>query len=519
MRGRVLVTVLAFGSALAAPDARAVEVILGWDAATRWDSNVLNSSDEEQDDFSIRTGPLLELHQRQGDVTGRLRWSSLWEGFLDTSGADNFEHFVDLDGAWQIDARNQIRLSNSLARTDSITSQLVVQDTGGLASPGQGVRAGTESVLRNQANLTFAHQLSPLLSLEASVDNSLFEFEDEDDADGVSTRAAAQVLRTLTPRMAVGVGAAFTRQDFDDSTFSAGSGADIIEVFGIWNYQITPTLVMSTSLGPALNRPDEIDSSRLAPGAPTIGSAFGPSLVDAASCPALASGSLAGCAPADARDVATGTSFGLPALVNPQSVPLVRASFLDGDPETDDALTLFGAWSLRKQWDRSAAELRVQRRTSAASGNGISTDLTLASASFTWRPERKWELRWTAGWTLQTSASDFPITALVFEQAADPIFVDNDFRVTSDPASAVFRADGAVVTAGVREAGSTDSAFESTSYQAQFVATRQISRRLTARGRLSFFRFDTSGDLQADRTTDSVRVEVGVRWTFDPIRL
>ncbi len=513
--------VLAFGSALAAPDARAVEVILGWDVATRWDSNVLRSSDDEQDDFSIRIGPLMELHQRRGDVTGRLRWNSLWEGFLDTSGADNFEHFVDLDGAWQIDARNQIRLSNSLARTDSITSQLVVQDSGGLAAPGQGVRAGTESTLRNQANLTFAHQLSPLLSLEASVDNSLFEFEDDDESDGISTRGAAQVLRTLTPRMAVGVGAAFTRQDFDESTFSGESGADIVEVFGIWNYQITPTLVMSTSLGPALNRPDDIDSSRLVPGAPTIGSAFGPSLIDAASCPALASGSLVGCAPAVARDVTTGIPVPelLPARVNPQSVPLVRAAFLDGDPEADDSLTLFGAWSLTKQWDRSNAQLRVQRRTSAASGDGVSTDLTLASASFTWRPDRLWELRWTAGWTLQTSASDLPITALVFEPAAGPIFVDNDFRITGDPASAVFRADGAVVTAGVREAGSTDSAFESTSYQAQFVATRQLSRRLTARGRLSFFRFDTSGDLQSDRTTDTVRIEVGVRWTFDPIRL
>jgi hypothetical protein len=200
-------------------------------------------------------------------------------------------------------------------------------------------------------------------------------------------------------------------------------------------------------------------------------------------------------------------------------VPQVRASFVTGDPETDDTVTLFGSWSLRKQWDRSAAELRVQRRTSAASGDGVSTDLTLASASFTWRPDRKWVLRWTAGWTLQTSASDFPITEIVFGPAADPIFVDDAFRITSDPASAVFRADGAVVSTGVRETGSTDSAFESTSYQAQFVATRQISRRLTARGRLSFFRFDTSGDLQADRTTDSVRVEVGLRWTFDPIRL
>lgn len=510
---RVTTVLISFCALLVSSNVRAVDVTFGWEAATRWDSNVLNSSRNEERDFSLRTGPIVELEKPRGDLTGRLRWSTQWEGFLDTDGADSFEHFANLDGAWQINARNHLSLSNDLARTDSLTSQLVVQDDAPAAT-GQDVEAGRSSTLRNTAMLTFAHRWSPRVSLEASVSNSLFEFEEESNSDALSTRGSAQVIRALNELMSVGVGAAFTRQDFDGTEFRADSGSDIIEIFGVWNYQITPTLVLSSRLGPALNRPDEIDNARFVPEVPTLGGF----LVDAASCPQRADGSrvfASGCQLAIGQILGTPVTTQVP--VAPGSVPLVRASFLDGGPESEDALTLFGALTLIKRWEHSSARFSAQRRTSASSGNGVSTDLTSITASYNWKPAQRWRLTALAGWTLQTSASDTPLTEIVVAPAT--LFVDTNSLLVDDPASAVFRVDGAAISSGVREAGSTDSAFESTTYQIQFLATHQISRRLTARGRVSLFRFESSGDLQSDRTTDSLRLELALRWEFDPFRL
>ena len=526
MRWSAIVFVFVGCRLLLAPTAEAVDVVAGWDTATRWDSNVFNSSETEESDIVIRTGPLLELTQRQGDFTGRLRWRSLWEGFLDNSDANNFEHFVDLDGAWQISARNRLEITNRFARTDSVTAQLAAGD-GTVLSPGQGIDVGTDSSLQNLANATFSHELTPTLSLTATVDNSLFDFENDDNSDSFSTRGSLDAIQAISYRTRLGIGAAFTRQDFEGTQGREDSGADIIEVFGIWNYQITPTLIMSTRVGPALNRPDEVEIARRAPEFPTIlsppvptpgGLVRFPTLIDASTCPLRSDGSRVladGCAPAVGQDLATGD----PRLfaVDQQAIPLIEAMDLTGGTGSDDAMTLFGAWSLIKRWERASARLSLQRRSSAASGDGVSTDLTLANVSLSWQPDQRSILTATAGWALQTSASDVPFTEFVVRP--ETLFVDGNGLIVDDPALALVQVDGAAVTAGVREAGSSDNAFESTTYQLVFGATRDISRRLAARASMSFFRSESGGDLQADSTTDSVRFEIGLRWKFDPFFL
>lgn len=521
MRLRALAVAAACCSPALASDARAVDLTLGWDIAPRWDSNVLRRSANEEDDFVIRTGPRMEVRENRGDLTGWFRWNTNWEGFLDTSGADNFEHFSDMSGTWQIDQRNVFELSNRFAFTDTITSQLAVED-GVLVAPGQDVEVGLQSTLLNQARAAFSHRLSLLDSLEGSISNTLVDYEGDDRSDVLSTRGSAQALRSLSPRTSIGLGAAFTRQDFGDTSQRDGSGTDIIEIFGIWNYQITPTLLLSSSLGPALNRPDDFEDSRRVAETPTLRASIGPAtsgdfLIDAATCPQRADGSRVvgrGCRLVLGQDLQTNQPTQIP--IAPGTVPLIEASFLNGGPEAEDALSLFGSLSLIKRWERVTARLLLQQRTNNAGGQGVSTNLTLASASFTWKPERQWVLSATAAWTLQTSASELPITETVV--VPETIFVDENFRIVDGPAGARFRADGAAVTAGVREAGSTDNGFETTSYQLQLRATRTISRRLQARALFSLFRNETSGDLQSDRTVDSVRLELGLRWELDPIR-
>lgn len=513
MRGASFAVIVGSCALLLAADARAADVRAGWEAGTRWDSNVLNSARNEQRDVSLRTGPFLEFEQRQGEVTGLVRGRGYWEGFLDTEGANNFEYFLDARGAWSINPRNQLRFSNNLSRTDSLTAELAVVDDEPTTT-GQDVEAGRSSTLRNNANLTFAHQWSRRVAFEASVTNSLFDFERDTRSDSLSTRGSMQATRTLTERMTVGIGAAFTRQDFDETTTSPESGADIVELFGIWNYTVTPTLVISATLGPALNRPDEFENSLPVTGVPTI-SGF---IVDAGTCPLRSDGNRvfgAGCQPAVGQILGTPNATFVPLAAG--SAPIVTASFLDGGTEADDSLTLFGSLAIIKYWEHSSARFFFQRRTSAASGNGASTNLTSASLSYAWEPARKWRLSAVAAWTLQTSASDFPIVGLAV--GPQTLFVDASFNLVDDPAQAAFQVDGAAVSTGVLEIGSTDSAYETTSYQLQFLASRQITRRLTARGRVALFRSERSGDLQDDSTTDALRFEIGLRWEFASFRL
>ncbi len=503
---RLVVALLLFVAA-GPVSARGMELVLGWQGSTRWDSNVLRSSENEEADFSILTGPTLELRKPEGHLTGELRWQSLWRGFLETSDANGFDHSGDLGVRWQADARSRFELDNQFSQTDSVTSLLDSADAG-LAGAGRSVEAGTELILQNNVRGAFSRRLSPRMTLEASVANSLVEFEDETNSDSRSTRGALQLTRALNERIVAGIGTAFTRQDFQDTIFQEGSGASIAEVFGVFNYQISPTLSMSLNLGPALNQPDDIDAIRRVPEVPTLGSF----LVDAASCPNSVFGS--GCSPAIAQNLTTGDTGNLPIATG--SVPIVEAAFLDGAPEVDDTLTLFGAFSLVKRWERSSAQIRLQRRTSASSGNGASTDLTLANVVFNWQPARRWSLTAVAAWALQTSASEFPITELVV--APGTVFVDANGRLVDDASQAAFRADGAAIASSVRTIGSSDSAFEQTIYKLQFRAIRRISQRLAVNARASFLRSEQSGDLQSDTTRDIYRLDIGLRWEFDPIR-
>src|SRR5690606_30879601 len=122
----------------------------------------------------------------------------------------------------------------------------------------------------------------------------------------------------------------------------------IAEVFGIWNYQITPTLFLSTRLGPALNRPDEIEAERLVPSTPTLGSF----LVDAQSCPQrggvrVFSGE---CQLVVGQAIPSNAPTLVPVATS--TVPLIRASFLNDTPDADEAFRLFGAVSLVKRWEQ-----------------------------------------------------------------------------------------------------------------------------------------------------------------------
>src|SRR5690606_9925346 len=96
-------------------------------------------------------------------------------------------------------------------------------------------------VLRNSSTATYRYQLTQLWSFESSLIGQLYDYEDDLRSDVFSVRGSGQLMRSLSPRMAIGAGSAITRQNFSGSERSIEQGATIGELFGVFYYRVTPT--------------------------------------------------------------------------------------------------------------------------------------------------------------------------------------------------------------------------------------------------------------------------------------
>jgi uncharacterized protein (PEP-CTERM system associated) len=220
--------------------ARAAEFLPSWDLEGQWSSNVFKVAEDEQSDFSVRTGPKLRVREAQGDLTYDAYYQFLYEAYADIEGLNDIEdsdQYFSGQGSWRATPTTTITASNLFAYTTSIDS--LFDAAGGLVST---VTFGRERVTTNNAQASIVHDLSPRWQLEASASNRLFHYQDQRQSDTTSTTGTLQLTRALTPRLIVGGGAQYQRQEFAAVTDLPRRGTTVYQAFGVVDYRITPSI-------------------------------------------------------------------------------------------------------------------------------------------------------------------------------------------------------------------------------------------------------------------------------------
>ncbi|MEB2345971.1 MAG: hypothetical protein OZ948_14675 [Deltaproteobacteria bacterium] len=520
----------------AASAAGGAELKLGWNTQVIGDSNPLRSADDEEPDASIYGGPNLSFLHRGPSLDARIDYQLRYEQYIEHSSANGFEHFANGFTRWQITPRTTLEVRNTFSRTRGLSGEFLQPIPGidpiGVAGDLRLERSAVTYVVPT-ARLT--HQLSELWSFEGSLDGALYDSEGERNAPSQSLRGAGQFIRILSPRMLAGGGAAVSRQQFDDTERTVGSGATFLEAFGVFRYQFSPTFSISFSGGPAWNEPDSPEDYSRNPRVGTRPDASEVTrLIDPTRCVLPVSGevpagtvSISACPRRNTVFFPPGGGFPVFApsalistvAVDPRALSFHRVDRLGDVEDIPGSVTFFGQASLEKQWNHFRSSLFYQRRASTSSGLNSSTNVDVASALLNWTPDRWWSVDLRGTWILQAQNSEQTFSDALLDPNPVTVYVDSSGRVFDAPQPGATAVPNAARIVGVRDAGLIDLGIEIETIRLDLRARRRFGEHLLVSAMTGWWRQTTSGDFREEVTLDNFRVELGLTWTFDPIEL
>lgn len=491
----------------------------------------------KEDDFSFRTGPDLRVREAQGDLTYDLKYRLRYEEFVRLNGISDFDHAVDASLAWNATDRLTLSASNVFVDSASLgaaTEFLGTTPAQALIDPDIVVRATRERVQRNAASTSARYRLGPLWELTVSGDHEYFEYEDEFNADSMSINGSAQLTRGVTRRLVAGFGGSVQRQEFTyDVANVDDSGTSFAQAYAIANYQISPTLRLAASAGPALSMPDDVETEDVEVVSfqpwdiTTCPQQDGTTVVPLGQALFQTLGRAGGCRVL----VRTGAELGVqPGNDNP-FVPTVSPLQLservaipfEGDTGIEDSLTYFARVSLEKQWKLWNATLTYSRSASSGSGLGTSTIVDAFSSELRWTPTQRMTLRLRGGMTMQSAVSEVNqqlvsvvpgVRNVTFQGALE----DGDGDPTNNPVVQVTRPAVVPIPQAVISGEKIDNPIDVRSYRVELRGDYRVSHNLSANGSASWYRQTNSNEFQ-DSNREEFRVVLGMTWTFDPIPL
>jgi hypothetical protein len=488
--------------------AGAAEFLPSWEAQGVWSSNVFNSVSDEQSDFSIRTGPKLRVREPAGDLTYDVYYKFDYEAYARIDGlsdiSDGDQYFAGRS-TWRATPTTRIMAYDNFAYTTRLDSLF---DDAALAST---VVVGRERVTTNNAEASLVHDLNPLWQLTASVGNRIFAYESNSQSDATLTNGTLQLTRALNPRLLMGGGAQYQRQDFAEVEDIPSRGTSVYQAFGMVNYQFSPTFRLMARAGPAFVQPDEVEVEDTVNLPSYIA-------VDPSTCPKRSDGTPVYnaniCVPASYR---AWTNFPFQPAELGEDVagiaPAPRDSRIDvpfvGDLTAGDSLNYFGTISITKEWREWRALLSYSRSASNSSGLNGSTVLDQLTGNLNWTPSELWEVNFDAIYSTQSALNEQPQREIALQQL-------NEFQfINGVPAVGVFGIPFEVDTGD----SSISNQVEITTLYFTLSASRRISRRLRLVGSAGYWQQETGGGVVMDRRVRDLQFSLGFTWAFDPIPL
>jgi len=512
----------------AAWPAGAAEFIPGWDLDTIWSSNVYRTTDEDalgrtipkEDDFSIRTGPDLRLRDPQGDLTYDLNYRLRYEEFIRLNGISEFDHFASARADWSATDRTSFTIANDFADTASLNGLFTFVGPTADAI----VRADRQRILTNTLSSSSRHRLGKLWELTLSGDHTIYDYESEGTQDSTSFSGTLQLTRGITPRLVMGMGGSFQRQEYDAGDVAGeGSGTNFFQGFGVANYQMSRTLRLTVSAGPALSVPDEID--------PADANVFSLQPFNIDTCPLLDGQRVIPLAQAERFQIQSGDRCSvlavgvggatfLPVLNTAEGGARIAIPNL-GDTGVENTLTYFARVRIEKSWRLYRASLSYSRSANSGSGLGTSTIIDSLFAQLIYTPTRYWTFTLQGVGSLQSAVSSANEQLVVVEPQDRAILLGQVDPNTLRPIAGGARIN-AVVTVpnpvALQSGERIDNPIDIRTYRVELLAERRITANLTANASASWYEQTNSGQLQENKRTE-FRVLMGATWTFDAIPL
>jgi hypothetical protein len=494
-RALVIVAVL---QGVALP-AGAAEFLPSWDLKGLWSSNVFKAAADEQSDFSVSTGPKLRVREAQGDLTYDAYYQFSYEAYAQIEGLSDVsdaDQFFSGQGSWRATPTTTIWASDNFAYTTSLDS---VFDNAGLVST---VTIGRERVTTNNAQASVVKELGPRWQLSATVGNRLFAYQNPEQSDTTSTTGTLQITRALTPRLIVGGGAQYQRQEFSEVDTSPSRGTTVYQSFGVVNYRISPTFRLSARAGPALVQPDPISVGEV-----SVLSYFA---VDPSTCPTRSDGTPVIVLPQTTANSCSPAFFqlgGAPVARVPRSAFLTDVPFV-GDLSAGSSLNYFGSISITKDWRQWQATLDYSRSASNSSGLSGSTVLDQFTGTLVWTPSKLWRISLDAIYSTQSALNE----TLEREIALQP-GTENGLLFGVIPVTAVVG-----IPFEISTGDAITSEVELTTTYFTLAASRRVSRRLTLIGSATYWQQQSGGLLEDTRVND-IQFSLGFTWNFEPIPL
>jgi hypothetical protein len=520
----------------AALPARGAEFIPGWDVDLVYDSNVLHQvKGEEEGDWSVRTGPDLEVRNPLGDLTYDFKTQIRYENFgrldaFDTNTPSDFDYFGSGSGSWSITDRTRLSVSDDFAYSSNFQS--ILETIPVAAEQISTFIPRRERIKTNNGIATLTHRLGPLWELTGQFQHTLYDYATDLQTDETTMLGLLQITRSLSPRLVVGAGGQVQRQEFAGiSGGGNGTGTNFYQGFGVVQYRFSRTLYLTGNAGPAWSVPDSAGSE--------IGT-VDYRVVNPVNCPAAADGarifnpriSRGGCTEF-AQWRRAGFPFTIPIQAGVASAPqqTVTSVPFSGDAPSG-GLSYFGRLTLSQTWRNFSGDVGVSRSASTGSGVNGSTIVTAFTSNLRWFPTRNWSFTLNGTYTQQVAANKIPEQLIVLDPA--PGLVPNQlfaFQATqgggfvpvpcATPSASclLFAADPVGVPREVRTGNEISNAIDITSWRVELRGERQLSKHLSLRASAAYWNQKSQNDVTTDREQEDYRVVFGFNWTFDPISL
>jgi hypothetical protein len=477
----------------------AAEVELGVELGAEYDTNVLSSSANEQDDFSARGGPRFRAVDETGVLLWELRYWPRYRKMHDLDELSGWDHDAYANLRWRMTPRTTLAITDRFidyAGFDQILTEDLLPD-GGIDT---GFELGRRRIRQNSLDATLTHVFTPrhLLEVSGSWYDNRFERIGLDDVTSEVYGADASYLYTWSRRTQIGLSARVTRQSVRENPDLPERDTDYYNISAQGSHEFDPTLRLNVSAGPTWVERDQEEIPEFFPAQPRFPVALlpdgTPSVARASTCP-RSSGFIV----LDPSCQLFAADSGLPIFFL-QSL-FVDVPLVGGDPRSSGDLTYFAAVTLEKNWsERYFLTLRYVRDVSVTTEVSGTVRDTF-SANLAWLPHERWRITFNLTYEMREEA----VGGLGFRRVVEPITVGT----VSDVAQLT----------GLK-AEPIDDVLETQAYVAGVFVRYTLSRRAYVFTNLYFTRNELEESV-FDSTTkaDRFRIAVGIVYTFPRFEL
>ena len=348
----------------ATSSADAAELLLGATAEYAYTSNFFSSATIEDSANSFLFGPTLDFSNENGRLTYDLNYVGAYQTYVDQSGVDAPESRLRGRATYEIDSRTSLLLTDRFRDVSNLRfsrQDIELSDTA--LDPNQ------NRYFRNDLELELIHDLTRLIQLSVRGAHHWTDFRKNPTRnDSQAFEVGSEARYQLADRHAIGVGATYINQDFQEALSRLGSVSNSITTYLLWNWDIADSVVFTASGGPSFIRSEYDNTDRVAQNQ-FVGGRQGGELFRAniASCDvdsSVGSRVASNCdlsnGPIPASDLGPRQNFGLGA---------------GQQGGRDSVVTAFGAASLRVDLASWNLQATYTRRQSTTAGGGLVSSL------------------------------------------------------------------------------------------------------------------------------------------------